>query len=166
MPAARIEAARERLSQADTTQVLLTPDALTRMASFWTTFLQEPPAIRDTARYQTQARLSLVWGSGPQSRFHTVAVDWLTLAVQYPSVAEDFKRVGLTPEAWRQLRRSLFTATLIDRMTQGAPQSEMQAAKPDPRSVAWQNVEFLRTHPKELDALVARGFTLPKPEKQ
>jgi len=149
---------------ADTTQVVLTADALSRMTTFWATFMKESPLLRDVARQnnQKQIQLSLALGnSGQPQVFPLVAVDMVAMAAQYPSVVADFKQAHLTPEEWEQLRLSLFTALVTEQALKA-----QGSGVPASSSVVGQNIVFLHTHQRELDALKATGMWIPRAKAQ
>ena len=134
---------------------LLTVDALTRMTTLWVTFLQEPPAIRDTARAQMQEIVTLTVDSAGQPQTQTQQlVNMAAMAKKYPSVAADFKKAGLTPKQWEDFRRSMLSAVLTRMMRQqlGTP------ALPNSSSIVEKNASFLDTHLQEINDLSAAGM--------
>jgi len=162
MPPAGIRS--ESNIQPETTQVVLTVDALSRMTAFWATFTKEPPQVRDVARLNNQKRLPIVLdlGTSGQTQVPLMAVDMVAMATKYPSVVADFKQADLTPEQWEQLRLSLYTATATEQVAklQGLVTPEASS------SVVGQNIAFLHAHQKELQELKATGMWFPTPKTQ
>ena len=143
----------------DGTLVPLTLEALAKMTAFWTTFLTEPPAVRDTGRQHYQKPLTLTLDLGRyehQAITLPAVVDMEGLAAQYPSVAADLTRHHLTAAQWEQYRKALFTAVLVNQALQG--QVDTAAILP---ATTGKNVAFLRAHPLVLAGLMASGMWFP-----
>jgi hypothetical protein len=157
--------------QAESTQVVLTVDALSRMTAFWAAFVKEPPSVRDIARMQTHkdVLLSVDLGGASVSQLTVQVVDMIAMAAKYPSVAADFKQAQVTPEQWEQLRLSLFTATVTDKILKAVTEKEKAQGSPGsipaPSPLVGQNIAFLQTHQNELQALKATGMWFPNPQE-
>ena len=152
---------------------LLTVDALARMTTFWAAFMQEPPAVRDTARFATQEQdtLSLDLGSTGQRPTQVKMVNMVAMAAKYPSVAADFKKAGLTPQQWEDFRKALFAANYVGSSGPGSGNSGYTATAAKKHctlqsSVVGKNVAFLHAHQKEFDALKATQMFIPKVQMQ
>jgi hypothetical protein len=156
--AAHADAASAGIRASADSQVHLTSDALAKMTTFWTTFLQEPPAIRDDGRKQHQKAIviPLMIDTSEFRGMQLGMVDMEGMAAQYAPVAADFKKVGLTPEQWTQFRTALYSAAL----TQQALESQGVSASAVPTTVGT-NVAFLQAHASELAALKASGMWFP-----
>jgi hypothetical protein len=139
-------------------QAHLTSDALAKMTTFWKTFLQEPPAIRDDARKQHQKAfvIPLMIDTSEFRGMQLGMVDMEGMAAQFTSVAADFQKAGLTPQQWTQLRTALYSATL----TQQALESQGISASAAQTAVGT-NAAFLQAHASELAALKASGMWFP-----
>lgn len=138
----------------------LTSNALSRMTTFWRAFFNEPTEIRDTARFQHQMTLPLILDLGA-SGIHSLSVrvvDMNAMAAEYPSVAADFKRAGLTPEQWSLFRRSLYTAFLTWQALQSQGGSGGGSAS---SSVTAVNIAFLEAHQTEVSGLRLAGMWFP-----
>jgi hypothetical protein len=138
-------------AQMDSTP-LLTTDALSRMTTFWQTFVKEPDSIRTTGRKANQEPLTISVGQR-QMKLPGV-VNMTAMATKYPSVAADFKTAGLTPQQWDGYREALFGVTVAQAtgVASGLPAS----------SALGQNIAFLQTHQTELNALQATGMWFPQ----
>jgi hypothetical protein len=139
-------------------QVHLTSDALKKMTTFWATFLQEPPAIRDDGRKQHQKALviPLMIDTAEFRGMQSGMVDMEGMAAQFTSVAADFQKAGLTPQEWTQFRTALYSAVL----TQQALESQ-GASMPATSTAVGANVAFLQAHASELAALKASKMWFP-----
>ena len=140
---------------ADSTSVL-TVDALTRMATFWTAFTKEPPAIRDTARALHAEAIPMTIGT---FQVQLGVVDMIALATTYPSVAADLRHAGLTAQQWTSDRGALFQALLASN-----PQYGVSTSLPKTSSLA-QNLALLKSNPQALQRLKATGMWLPIAEE-
>lgn len=129
---------------------LLTVDVMHRMTSFWTAFMKESPAIRDTARMRHQKTVAI--DIGDQKQLATAAVDMVALAKQYPAVAADLQHAGVTAEQWEAYRNALYAA----RMLMAAPLTLSND------HALGKNIAFLKAHPQELHALETTGMTFPE----
>jgi hypothetical protein len=94
------------------TTVVLTVDLMSKMATFWTSLLAEPPAVLDTAVYQYQtkyqaddAQMEMVAGVDGIALWP--GLDIRKLVRRYPSVGADLKRAGLTVQDYENTRKSL-----------------------------------------------------------
>jgi hypothetical protein len=147
----------------DSAPALLTVDALTRMTTFWQTFMKEDPTIRDQGRKENQEKVTIpvapVSGVQMPGTIQTQVVNMVAMASKYPSVVTDFKTAGLTPQQWEQDRVALFGAALVNQADQSGKQT-------GDGSVVWKNVAFLRQHQTEFQALQATGMFIPKPQMQ
>jgi hypothetical protein len=139
----------------DTTEALLTTDALTGMTSFWTAFMQEPDSVKTTGRQANQEPLSVDIGSGTPVQLPGV-VNMAAMATKFPSVAADLQRAHLTAQQWEQNRAALVAATL----------AAQQGVTPAASSLVGENMAFLQAHPQEFQALRATGMWFPKPAPQ
>lgn len=158
---------------------LLTPEALTQLAKFWTVLAPKP---RDKVTKEDSLRL---WYSSdepvPPSRKPYLRdvilpvgklqaqfsmTDVVALAAAYPAIADALKAAGLTAqqeEAYRAAFISAYATWMVTYGTKspGVPSSWANAdTLPPPRmvlveatSVLGRNVEFLSNHPDELEAL-------------
>jgi hypothetical protein len=156
--AAQADAASASVRTSADSQVHLTSDALKKLTTFWTTFLQEPPAIRDDGRKQHQKAvvIPLMIDTAEFRAMQLGMVDMEGMAAQYAPVAADFKKAELTPQQWTQFRTALYSAAL----TQQALESQ-GASVPTTSTVVGANVAFLQAHASELAALKASGMWFP-----
>ena len=139
--------------------VLLTPDAINKLATFWKSFMTETPDIRDTGRQQNQEKISVPLGkvTGVQAppTMQTQVVNMVAMAQKYPSVAAKLKAAGLTPQEWEQDRMALFSATVTNQIDKSGKEA-------GDGSTLWKNVAMLRAHQQEFQALQATGMYIPK----
>lgn len=126
----------------------LSVSVLTQMTAFWTSFKREPDSIVGTGRQHHQETLALTAGS---RKLSLQAVNMVAMAKQYPSVATDLKRAGLTALQWEQYRASLYTAMLAE-ATGDTAKATAAAAK---------NVTFLKTNQNAVQALHQAGMWFP-----
>jgi hypothetical protein len=145
----------------DTTQPLLPDDAVRRMTAFLTSFTHEPTAVRDRARAvapeEVHFHLSALIDSTMFGEMYETpqGVNMIALAAHVSAVAADLRRANLTPHEWEAFRRSLYAASVMDRMMHmGLP------AFGD--GTLSRNVQFLRSHAQEVTAAVAAGLPLPR----
>jgi len=147
----------------DSAQSLLTVESLAGMTKFWSNFMKNTPDVRDTGRQQNQETLMIPLGkvSGVQTppSLQTKVVNMVAMAAKFPTVAENFKQAGMTPEQWEQTRSALFSAFMTNQIDAGGKET-------GDGSVLWKNVAFLRAHQTELQALQATGMYLPKVQMQ
>jgi hypothetical protein len=146
---------------ADTTQPLLPGDAVQRMTAFLTSVTHEPPAVRDSVRAvapeEVSFHLSAQLNASMSDRMYETpqGVNMIALAAHVPAVAADLRRANLTPPQWEAFRRSLYAASVMDRLLHlGMP------AFAD--GTLSRNVQFLRSHAPEVQALIAAGLPLPR----
>lgn len=157
-------AARSAPSVAADPLPLLTTEALTRMTAFWTDFHGEPDAIRETARRAHLREVALPVGPVGDVPPSLGMVDMAALAAQYSSVATDLTRAGLTARQHDAYRVALASAQYVVaaqmvRADQVAPLAvQALAATIAANRVLGKNVEFMRAHPDELQALEATGM--------
>jgi hypothetical protein len=85
----------------------LTSAILQQMTTFWTSFMQEPDSILQTARLAHLREVVIPNGGISPS---VGLVDMVALAAQFPSVAADLKRAGLTAEQHDAYRIALLIA--------------------------------------------------------
>jgi poly(3-hydroxybutyrate) depolymerase len=93
--------------------VLLTPEALTAMTTFWQRFMREPDSIRTTGRkaHQKQVRVRI----GGQHVLLPM-MDMPAMAAGYPSVASDLQQAGLTAAQEDAYRVALASASMTQRL--------------------------------------------------
>jgi len=131
-------------------EAVLTVDVLTRMTTFWASFVKEPDSVQVRGRRSIHEWMVVTDG---QQQGQVKAINMAAMAAKYPSIATDFKQAGLVPQQWEDYRRAIFDALL-------APSSTPAT------SVLGQNVAFLGAHQQEFDALKAAGERFPPPRQQ
>ena len=152
-----VPAADSTAATTDTTLVPLTVDALSHMQTFYTSILKEPDSVR--IKRPLSVSLHGVGHAGPEQVNLPHVLD-IQRSAQFSVVAADLQRADLTAQQFEQYRRSLYTARLTEQLTWSAsPQSAW--THPSHPSVAWKNVEFLRAHQQEFDALMAAVMIFP-----
>ena len=138
---------------------VLTAEALTKMATFWKSFLQDTPSIRDTARAKNQEKINVPLGkmNGVQAppSIQATVVNMVAMAQNYPSVAAKFKAAGLTPQEWEADRIALFSGAMTSQL-------DPSGKSTGDGSNAWKNVVALREHAQEYAAVQATGMFIPK----
>lgn len=142
--------------------VLLTRDAITRLATFWTAFAAEADSIRSVAGIVgTDAwsllRIDTVYSGARIDRTELVH-NMPAVAARYPSVSAALRRAGLTPQEYTQLVTTLLTTCrTLNGVTWGNP------VTPTPREV--RNMAFFTAQRALLQTLVTRtepdAMTLP-----
>lgn len=130
----------------------VTMEVLTRMTTFWTSFQQEPESIRTIARRE-HLREVAVPVAGPD-QLSTLMVDMAALAAQYPSVAADLAKAGLTAQQHEACRVALISA-IVAAKGRGANAVAEEPDPLDPNSVLTKNVAFMMIHPRAFAALLA-----------
>jgi len=90
----------------------LNDDAITRMATFWQRFGQEPDSIRITARRRHLCQAAVPVGD-KKVPLAIGMTDMAGLAAQYPTVAADLKAAGLTAAQQDAYRIALVSAEII-----------------------------------------------------
>src|SRR5881394_1430623 len=80
------------------------------MTIFWQSFMQEPDSIVTTALRAHLREVLMPVGEAPPS---IVMVDIAALAAQYPSVAADLKKAGLTAAQHEAYRVALASAVFL-----------------------------------------------------
>ncbi len=169
-PSTGVDTARPATSSAaaDTAQVPLTVEILGHMTTFWESFMREPLSVRDTGRKANQMPLPVVLsevsGLGPPPQIKMTALNMVSMAEKFPSVAADLKQASLTSQQWNQFRRSLIIASTLDQLdkTAAPPGTSITISH---ESLGWKNAEFLRGHKTEFDALKASKMWFPPPPK-
>jgi hypothetical protein len=129
---------------------LLTVHVMQQMTAFWRWFMQQPDSIRTVARRAHEREVALAVGDVQVS---TLMTDMSVLAAQFPSVAAEFKAVGLTPRQHDAYRAALAGVHIVG--INERPQSLV--ALPETSAVV-RNVVFLHAHPEAYLALAATGM--------
>jgi len=131
------------------------------MTTFLTSVNHEPTAVRERARAVAQEKvhfhLSVLIDSTMFGELYETpqGVNMIALAAHVPAVAADLRRANLTPHEWEAFRRSLYAASVMDRMTHmGLPVfGDVTLSR---------NVQFLQSHVQDVTAVVAAGLPLPR----
>ena len=129
----------------------LTSDVLTKMTTFWTSFAQEPDAVRVTARRASLRETVVPIGTEKPLVWMS---DMPALAAKYPTVAADLKKAGLTAEQEQAYRVALISAQ-VSKVTGD------EAGALDANSVASKNLQFLDGHLDEFKTLREAGIAHP-----
>lgn len=140
---------------------LLTQDAVARMTTFWSRFVEEPDYIATDGRMAHQVPRWFSIGAEPVS---TLMTDMPALAAAYPSVAADLQAAGLTAPQEESYRLAMFRA-LCAREAARALQGPLVALGKDlplsviaPNSVLGKNMAALQTYAAEFSALNNTGI--------
>lgn len=135
----------------------LTVKAVNKMTAFWTAFQREPDSIKKDAR---RAHLREVAMPTPAEAPVSIwMANMAALAARYPSVAADLKQAGLTARAHDAYRLALATTQYIWPATQVndfhgmATGAQILVKAVAANSILEKNLEFMRAHPDELEAL-------------
>jgi predicted esterase len=126
----------------------LTPDAVKKMAAFWTSLTQEPDSILTTGRLANLREYAVHAG---EHELSVRMMDMAAMAAKYPAVAADLKQAGLTAAEEEAYRAALISA----KATANASDFAGNVA---PGSVLGKNVEFLNAQAAALDALDQTGM--------
>jgi hypothetical protein len=117
--------------------LVLTTEAVTQLATFWKSFLEEPDSIRRTAG----ENLKEVFIPVGQELMSLMTVDVAALAAKYPSISADLRAARLTARQAEACRLALISAKATEILI-----AEGVAEPLTPTSVSGQNVAFYDTH--------------------
>lgn len=127
---------------------VLTVDALQRMTTFWTRFLQEPDSIQETGRLAHQEHITMAVGRWPVS---VIKANMPALAATYPSVTADLQQVGLTARQEEAYRAAIIRVGFT---RLAGPAAGPVAAT----SVLGQNLAFRAAHDEAFERLAKTGM--------
>lgn len=130
----------------------VTTDILTKMAAFWSSFMEEPDSIFMTARRAHQRETIVPVG---QEQPTVSMMEMPALAAKYPSIAASLKAAGLTAEQHDVYRVALLSALLTDNI--GSVAGEIADT-----SVLAKNIAFMKEHPDEFETLEKAGVKTPE----
>jgi predicted esterase len=122
---------------------VLTDDAYTKLITFWTHFMKEPDSIRTIARRTHLREASVPFG---KERPSVMMVNIAALAAQYPSVAADLKRAGLTAQQHDAYRIALISAELAKLLLD----SKLLPEPIEATSLLGRNLAFVVAHDREI----------------
>jgi len=130
---------------------LLTSEAAAQMTIFWTSFKQKPDSIKNAARLAHLHEVVVPVGK-EQPQPLLWMTDMAALAAQYPSVAEDLKKAGLTAQQHDAYRVAIVSA-LATRVLANDPDFTGPAGVLEANSVLAKNVVFYEEHREEFKRL-------------
>jgi hypothetical protein len=129
---------------------LLTVHAIQQLTEFWGWFMQQPDSVRTVARRAHEREVALAVGD---VQVATLMTDMSALAAQFPTVAAEFKAIGLTPQQHDAYRAALASVHIVG--TNWAVQEWVPL--PETSTVA-RNLAFMYAHPDAFRALNATGM--------
>ena len=127
---------------------VLTADAIVKMTTFWSSFMQEPDSIATTARKANQEYITMSIGQMPVT---VVKTNMIAMAAKYPSVAADLSKAGLTAQQEEAYRAAIIRVGF----TRLAGETAGSVAE---TSVLGKNLALRVSHPEEFKALSATGM--------
>ncbi|MBI4563895.1 MAG: hypothetical protein HY716_04280 [Planctomycetes bacterium] len=129
----------------------LTTDVLAQMSAFWTSFAKEPVEIRQIARRDLLREVIVPVG---EERPVVWMTDMVALAAKHSSVADAFKKAGLTAKQHEAYRVALISAQVLRSV-------KKEGGTVEEDSVMAKNVAFLDEHQEELKYLRWAGIEQP-----
>jgi hypothetical protein len=136
----------------------LTGDILTKMATFWTRFQQEPDSIQALGEQINQVRLHRIFfPPRPTAANPTPTVStFVALAARHPTVAADLHAAGLTAAQWDESCLAFFRAITLNNNLTNSLRNTFERVNPTPHTaIDTANGQFLNTHAHEGDTLIA-----------
>ena len=166
-PAAPMTAAIEPdtsiVTMTDTAQVLVTPEIMTRMTAFVSSYFKIPKTTLDSSmlfRMMVPMPAMHLRNIAPDPVLPPLnAADMGMFSDKSPTVAAEFKKAGITPQDYMRWRRSLLAAYYMYAMDQVVNKA---ASGIDTSTVLGKNADFLRTHQTEFKALGDAGMPFPQ----